>query len=124
MIGSTTLDVILLCYALFRTTLPLIKRRIPSVEIAGIHIVPRLSRAFRKESPNLLIYTDGERAGKILEVCSKDNYYKSENASLFVTNQNGMEYRDYNFLILLIDVLKRIYLRRMGALILSLLRGC
>lgn len=94
------------------------------MEIAKIHIVPRLSRAFRKESPNLLIYTDGERAGNILEVCSKDNYYKSENASLFVTNQNGMEYRDYNFPILLLDDLKRIYLRRIGALILSLIRGC
>ena len=93
MIGSTNPDVILFDYALFRTTLPLVKRRIPSVEIARIHIVPRLSRAFRKESPNLLIYTVGERAGNILEVCSKDNYYKSENASLFVTNQNDMEYR-------------------------------
>ena len=45
-------------FFVFSADLPLIKRRGPAVEIAGIPIVPRLSWALRMASPNLLICTD------------------------------------------------------------------
>ncbi len=54
--------------------LPVVKRRIPAVEIAGIHIVPRSSRAIRMASPILLIYTDGKMGKNALDVYSKGTY--------------------------------------------------